>query len=171
MVIIKIASFPTEKSKLRPQHPQLMASNSASPETIKVIRWIARILAIIYVPFMLYGWVFLLYAVTQRYAGSLSVIYLISLIAETCLMAGYVLLSWREVAGSRVVLCSELVLVVARSPLVLGLHRLTMNNLGLMLGFVLPYIIIQLLFALLPVIILYFCRRTERRSARDQQLN
>ena len=59
-----------------------MASNSASPETIKVIRWIARILAIVYVPFMLYGWVFLLYAVTQRYADSLSVIYLIALISS-----------------------------------------------------------------------------------------
>jgi hypothetical protein len=140
-----------------------------STSAINTARCVAWAIVLIYVPFVLYNWLQALAIVSQQSAGSLEVVYLFILLTISLLAIGSITLLWRERAGSRLVI-TAIVLTVLRSPLIYSLFALDnpQNTLSTFLPGSLWYL--SRAVPLIPVIMLYFCRRAEQR-AKDQVIS
>lgn len=132
-------------------------------KVINIARWAARIITIVYLPFVLYMWLLSAYVVYQGVKGMPGFIYAMDLVAISALAVGYILLFWREVAGSRVVLIAAIALILLDTPL-LGMDIKTMWLLLKLNWFIMLRNFVLLL---LPVVILYFCRRYSEKSVND----
>ena len=125
---------------------------------INIARTVARILAVIYAVCLLYPWLMGAYVVRQDFSGTLGLIYFVTFAALTTLIVGYILLFWQENFASWLIVISVPVLVVLDIPMHADIssvmHALSVH---------LTATVFKLAIMLLPVIILYFCRRESRR--------
>jgi hypothetical protein len=123
-----------------------------------VLRWVARGVTVLLLPYLLYA-VFAGYQMIRlTFYGPALIPDLVNLVCVLALIAGYVLTFWKELLGSRLVIIFATILVVMDEVSVdvaIGQFIVWQAILS---------DLIELLILLVPVILLYVCRRLEREG-------